>query len=197
MTALRQNFARLYGLPIDEVFFDFCFMDQYDPLKEYKRPRDGAYLRGFTFECAKWAYGSPDQVGKEPSGGGSLVEADAGQLSTEAPVIWFKPVHRKPHNTTMTVVRKSKRPNHDEEGVDHGEEESDQKVESELVTPTGDADKRGPTYACPLYRTPQRQGVLLTTGHSTNFMLLVQVPCSRDAGHWTLRGTALLLESAE
>ena len=197
LTALRQNFARLYGLPIDEVFFDFCFMDQYDPLKEYKRPRDGAYLRGFTFECAKWAYGSPDQVGKEPSGGGSLVEADAGQLSTEAPVIWFKPVHRKPHNTTMTVVRKSKRPNHDEEGVDHGEEESDQKVESELVTPTGDADKRGPTYACPLYRTPQRQGVLLTTGHSTNFMLLVQVPCSRDAGHWTLRGTALLLESAE
>ena len=31
-------------------------------------------------------------------------------------------------------------------------------------------------YQCPLYRTAERKGVLKTTGHSSNFIIYVQVP---------------------
>ena len=50
------------------------------------------------------------------------------------------------------------------------------------------------TYPCPLYRTAERRGQLLTTGHSTNYLLDVDLPCTRTPAHWTQRGTCLLLE---
>ena len=55
-------------------------------------------------------------------------------------------------------------------------------------------------YSCPMYKTPDRRGILSTTGHSTNFVMDVKIPCSPPEAdgrggpdHWTLRGAALML----
>lgn len=48
------------------------------------------------------------------------------------------------------------------------------------------------TYDCPVYRESSRDGKLLTTGHSTNFVLFVQVPSNRPERFWVMRGVAML-----
>jgi len=48
-------------------------------------------------------------------------------------------------------------------------------------------------YDCPVYKTSKRFGLLSTTGHSTNFVMYLQLAyMERDPAHWTRRGTALL-----
>jgi len=47
-------------------------------------------------------------------------------------------------------------------------------------------------YDCPVYRTSERWGILATTGHSTNFVLMIRVPSDRDGRIWIRAGIALL-----
>lgn len=48
------------------------------------------------------------------------------------------------------------------------------------------------SYDCPVYRTAERKGVLATTGHSTNFLMMIRMPSELPQWHWTLRGVCML-----
>mmetsp|Transcript_8614 Transcript_8614/g.19321 ORF Transcript_8614/g.19321 Transcript_8614/m.19321 type:complete len:97 (+) Transcript_8614:3-293(+) len=49
-------------------------------------------------------------------------------------------------------------------------------------------------YSCPLYKTSVRAGTLSTTGHSTNFVLFLEVPTEQEPAYWILKGAALLCQ---
>ena len=48
-------------------------------------------------------------------------------------------------------------------------------------------------YFCPLYKTISRQGSLSTTGHSTNFVMFLELPTDRHSDFWIRAGVASFL----
>jgi len=48
-------------------------------------------------------------------------------------------------------------------------------------------------YNCPLYKVVSRVGTLSTTGHSTNFVMFMEVPTCEKEEMWILGGVASFL----
>lgn len=53
--------------------------------------------------------------------------------------------------------------------------------------------ERESVYECPVYKTLARYGTLSTTGHSTNFVMMIDIPTVESNTKWTMAGVAAFL----
>lgn len=142
LTGIKQNYARKYVIPIDEIDLDFEVFSSQNGLDKDKEAPDGAFIYGLFIEGCKW-----------DSEINMLAESDPKVLYTKMPYIWLKPAKQAELNFQST-------------------------------------------YTCPVYKTLDRRGTLSTTGHSTNFVLMIELPIQKEHSlkHWAKRGVALVTQ---
>ena len=150
LTGTLQNFARRYKLPIDSLSFSFTVLDDVGG-----RPDDGCHVHGLFLEGARW---SPDHHALQPS--------KPKQLYSSLPTLHLLPVeHREPPTSNVYLCPVYKTLNRHVGGWDVG---------CALCVFVG-VDVVC-VCVCVCVCVTFVQGTLATTGHSTNFVLYIELP---------------------
>ncbi len=54
ITGVMQNYARKYVIAVDQIIFDFKFLDHLTEKDISEKPEDGCYIHGMFFEGGQW-----------------------------------------------------------------------------------------------------------------------------------------------
>lgn len=116
-----------------------------------------------------------------------LAELSDKNLYDKLPIILFQPAVIPRLETPLTPQTKNQEQNHTE---------GKNKPFDATAIPSIQESKIGIpySYACPVYRTSERQGTISTTGHSSNYILDLVLPSNLPSNHWVLRGVASLTQ---
>ncbi|KAI8818687.1 dynein heavy chain and region D6 of dynein motor-domain-containing protein [Fimicolochytrium jonesii] len=173
LTGVLQNHARKYNIPIDTLTFSYKVLD-------YDEGDPRAYGGGQP------ASGSdPSRVGTAASDTSRPITA--AQSSQDGVLV---------HGLFMEGARwdREKRLLQDSFPM---EMYSTMPLIRFIPVPTSQAQGGSGIFVCPLYKTSARAGTLSTTGHSTNFVVPLNIPSDRPADYWISKGVALLCQLNE
>ncbi|KAJ3216110.1 Dynein heavy chain 6, axonemal [Dinochytrium kinnereticum] len=170
LTGVLQNHARRYRIPIDSLVFAFKISDyEEDDPRVLKDPLVLAALNQSDGEGINADLNIDELALTYPEEDGVLISG----LFIEG-ARWDRMKHLLQDSfpmemfSTMPMVR---------------------------FIPTQIPQQSSSLYLCPLYKTSARAGTLSTTGHSTNFVLSINIPSDKPSEYWIAKGVALLVGS--
>lgn len=163
------------------IFDEITFQD----IKE--APEDGVYVYGMFLEGARWDARKHYLSGSKPK-----------ELFSDLPLMLWKPIYNKVEEVVELTEeeqllkeeaeREAEREREKQEKLlGKGQKKDVQKAkvvaqEKELIM-----------YKTPLYKVVSRAGTLSTTGHSTNFVMFIDLPSKDDEEYWVRAGVAAFL----
>jgi dynein heavy chain len=188
LTGVLQNYARRYRIAIDEVNFDFTFINPKSLGEKPSHPEFGAYIKGLFLEGASWDFQNE-----------CLSESHPKVLFSNAPVIWLKPCRVDELKTQGIIINNDPSVNLSNDINSNLIQNNNNNTFDTSNTDITDQNIRKPKYffECPVYRTTARRGILSTTGHSTNFVMSIRLPSVEPPQHWIERGVALICSLSE
>uniref|UniRef100_UPI00398EE57F dynein axonemal heavy chain 6-like isoform X2 n=1 Tax=Pristiophorus japonicus TaxID=55135 RepID=UPI00398EE57F len=168
-TALLQNHARKHGVSVDSVNFQFHVQPASDQVEEYP----GITKHKYNVWAQAFKHPAPPEDGALLFG--FFLEGACWDPITQAlkDSSVGQRYCRMPEIHFLPV----------QIGSERGSREPAEKTRA-----------MDTYYECPLYRTSRRAGTLSSTGHSTNFVIAVNLPTLLPANHWVTRGVALFCQ---
>jgi dynein heavy chain len=176
ITAVVQKHARESRTPIDDLRASTRLTHILLPSDPAAAggPSSGIYIHGAFLEGARFDCGN-----------NQLAESFPGVQHESLPLVHVYPEHLNDESGRVHEMLKQK-----------GRRQTKKGETSSRTAGEGDGlAVRGATATldCPLYKTSTRAGTLSTTGHSSNFVMSVSLPCVPGTqDHWLRRGVALL-----
>lgn len=150
MTGIMQNHARKHKIPIDSLSYSFIMVDE-EKNEISSKPEDGCYIHGLFIEGARW-----DKHYK------SLMQPLPKELFSKMPVIHLLP------------VRNREQP----KGGIYRYGALLRCFLEDLLSAHRLSLSRW-IVRCPVYKILTRTGTLSTTGHSTNFIMWIDIPSNK------------------
>ena len=224
LTGTRQNHARKYGLDIDTISFDFFVRREMQaddifvksPKDEvvqggagkeelakeepYQEPvlEDSCLIYGLFMDGARWRIlplASAEGRGATAVGESAHKENGAEAKPKAEPVTSEDAGNGETEEVIEGSARKVPR-----KPTGYIDESLPQQlffkmpIIALMPSVSADIDDTRHQYSCPVYKTTLRRGTLSTTGHSTNYVMAVQLPMDQKHSqrYWVKRGVAMV-----